>query len=889
MKTRLALACALACASLSPAFAVTPADYGMTFTVTVGDAVGDKTATDAVVPIRLAMGTTGIAAFDYADFQQSDGTDLLITDDNDNALSYEIDLWNPDGTTTLWVKVPTIAAGTVLHVYYKGARNTDNVPASVWSRFLGVWHFNEESVNGTRANAYDASGHNRTGIDTPKTTSVAGLFGLARQPRDSNSEGANGNTHTGGVFLPAIALNGQFAISGCFKVLNPKYNTLFSTKDRGADGPGFWIGRNASWGWAGLEFTSDNQPAWNTCNCDLTPGEWNHYCFVMDGSYGHLYQNGVYKSRGNKGSITISDNGNRICVGNVSCPDSATEGSYFDNGSSSGWSLIGQMDEIRIRSYADFDENREYFEDATMKDASLLQYSAASASADLPVEMSFRVLNRFAPAKVEYTAIVTGGAAPCTYSWDFDSDGVVDAVVTGGNIITNTFTIPGKYHPTVSVVDNANVTGVLTLSEFATVNGTWYVDSTAGNGGVGFLENDPFDNLANAFAAANDGDSIKLSGTLAIGEDDNPLTLAASNVTISPWHANQRAKLSATTLTARNNALAQFSGDNISLIGMDVEVTKESFKKDCGFLVAGNEFTVEDCSFELMNPDDSDAGKSGIVGVSSLSVRGLTVKDCSFKNFAGGNRDFCVLRIAENATVVGCTFDTVSRVLNPNGNTGGGLYFVSNIVLNAQCTSLTGDASGALVRGGWGRYSGTVFAFNRFVNNTKGGCVISLTSKTGQNGFDFYNNTVVGYEALTYSKGTVDPYTFRYFNNILADADYILNDEDATASYGRMSQSVIRNNAYFGQMVVGGSDSYMDVIVPAESGGKPKLLLTDNIKLDSTPRFLSMSRTSPNFMGVSAGSTSWIYSAWTNDGAYPAYIGAVDPSTLQLSTLILFR
>lgn len=263
----------------SQAHAVSADDYAMKFTVTIAAGVGDKTAANAVVPIRLSESV--INGFQYSDFNETDGTDLFIVDGAGTPLDYEIDMWNPDGETTVWVKVPQIAAGTVLTVYYKGAKNTDNVPNNVWSLFLGVWHFNETSVNGTVTNVYEATGNSAlTGYDTPRTTSVDGRFGLARQPRDSNY----GNSGVGGVFLPAMTLNGKFAISGWFNIRNAVYPTFFSTKKEYGDS-GFNYFIRGTWSMANLELLGDGRSdGWNSASTGgkVSLNVWNRYCIVHD-------------------------------------------------------------------------------------------------------------------------------------------------------------------------------------------------------------------------------------------------------------------------------------------------------------------------------------------------------------------------------------------------------------------------------------------------------------------------------------------------------------------------------------------------------------------------------------------------------------------------------
>ena len=64
----------------------------------------------------------------------SDGSDLRFTDNDGNLLTYEIETWNESGTSTVWVKVPTVysTASTSIFIYYgnpsaQDAQDPENV------------------------------------------------------------------------------------------------------------------------------------------------------------------------------------------------------------------------------------------------------------------------------------------------------------------------------------------------------------------------------------------------------------------------------------------------------------------------------------------------------------------------------------------------------------------------------------------------------------------------------------------------------------------------------------------------------------------------------------------------------------------------------------------
>ena len=65
----------------------------------------------------------------------SDGSDLRFTDKDGNLLKYEIEKWDETGTSTAWVKVPTVYANasTTFYIYYGNPSASDaESPKEVW-------------------------------------------------------------------------------------------------------------------------------------------------------------------------------------------------------------------------------------------------------------------------------------------------------------------------------------------------------------------------------------------------------------------------------------------------------------------------------------------------------------------------------------------------------------------------------------------------------------------------------------------------------------------------------------------------------------------------------------------------------------------------------------
>lgn len=125
---------------------INPDDYKCSFTITFPGYSGSTTLTDFPVLIRLSLARN---AFDYSKCKVDNGGDLRFADANGNLLAHEIDTWDENGESLVWVKVTSLDSSTLITAYYgyTGSGNPPAVTASdVWSNgYLGVWHLNENS------------------------------------------------------------------------------------------------------------------------------------------------------------------------------------------------------------------------------------------------------------------------------------------------------------------------------------------------------------------------------------------------------------------------------------------------------------------------------------------------------------------------------------------------------------------------------------------------------------------------------------------------------------------------------------------------------------------------------------------------------------------------
>lgn len=217
------------------------------------------------------------------------GKDLLIEDENGDALSFEVETFNPSGTTLVWVKVPSLSSATVLTVYFGGTANAANDASAVWSRYAGVWHFSP-SAAGTMT-VPDATGNGLAGVTTNTLASYEGPAGLGALQAGSIVRAPD--------YDAKLANVAQFSASGWFKAPTQS-NSWWSVVSKkvgittGDNGQNLW---NIDKGWY-LELPQ-SKTALNliySTSAQMTvpdvTANWNYFHVVSDGSTLKVYLNG---------------------------------------------------------------------------------------------------------------------------------------------------------------------------------------------------------------------------------------------------------------------------------------------------------------------------------------------------------------------------------------------------------------------------------------------------------------------------------------------------------------------------------------------------------------------------------------------------------------------
>lgn len=216
-----------------------------------------------------------------AALQTNDGTDLLIVDQNGAMLSYEIDTFNPEGTSLVWVKIPEFSSDTSLSVYSGGPKNSNNVEKDVWSDFVGAWHFNPatdfESIADVTGNGLDG-----VVLETP-IAYEPGLYGLPTMKIAKSVKTPD--------YDSLVTDASKFSFSGWFKLPDQvnAYVTFISKKTG--------LTWNHANGWyleMGQSKTKCNLVLTGTKSANIkdVSQNWNYFHVVSEGNKVNVYFNG---------------------------------------------------------------------------------------------------------------------------------------------------------------------------------------------------------------------------------------------------------------------------------------------------------------------------------------------------------------------------------------------------------------------------------------------------------------------------------------------------------------------------------------------------------------------------------------------------------------------
>ena len=345
----------LALATTATADPVDWSGYTRSFDITFPGYTGSETLTDFPVLVRLSAARND---FQYAKCKLPDGGDLRFSDAEGNLLAHEIDTWNPDGESLVWVKVPSLNASTKITAHYSCSTPVAVTPSDVWSNgYAGVWHFDEENRQqlDSTANGQTLKGH--------ATYSANMAFGsegsVGKAVELSTTEDSHGggfevsdssSLYTGTKTLTVEIWARHRKIAGdkyIFRLKNSKSENSFAARFSWPVYGGDDTKTQINYSSILTNLTAGTRNEYGDVKYQIPTNEivnvWRHYALVVDNETLHrleAFQNGVSKKTQSIADEdqTIWAGGGNLLIGNTS----ASQTQAFP----------GTLDEVRISRVA---------------------------------------------------------------------------------------------------------------------------------------------------------------------------------------------------------------------------------------------------------------------------------------------------------------------------------------------------------------------------------------------------------------------------------------------------------------------------------------------------------------------------------------------------------
>ena len=415
--------------------------------ITISGYAGTSVLTDFPVLVRLAADSP--TGFDYADCA-TDGSDLRFAKSDGTMLSHEIESWNTNGTSYVWVKVPSLSGtATAFDLFYGADPATLPAvdPTDVWTRYAVVIHGGSGLSDSSPKSLAVANGGGVV------ATADSGVVGGGIHKASRNSIGLNiPNPIASGTLTDSS----QFTLTTWFRYASSGTACMTASKSGWWNSAGFLLicegGSYMSVAVGGHQGTTGAGA--------LVKNQWNHVAFsyATSGSIASLrtyFEGEVIHSTDS--ARTPADGGATYW----------TVGSYANTASDD--SFVGDMDEIRLfDGIASADWIKAEYDSVTYPGTFAVLGPVESTDETIPRlgALAMSDENGTATFSVELALPGWGGTVPTDVSVFYGTDGKNWTEISLGST-------------------NEAATLTATASGFeAGVRYVWYAEATATSGGT---------------------------------------------------------------------------------------------------------------------------------------------------------------------------------------------------------------------------------------------------------------------------------------------------------------------------------------------------------------------------------------------------------------------
>ena len=283
-------------------------DFERYLPLTVTGYTGTEVLTN--FPVLVDVRASDTNGFTYDDFYHYDGQDMAFVDEKGHIIPHEIDTWNKNGMSLIWVRLPEMVNGTKFTMCYRSPL-VDPLPyvGNTFERYVGVWHMNETKngvveLKDSTINDHAGETHAESSAGINAGQMIGGNCRRVAQMPGSSATYGRIIVFNGDDDLIRTGVGNVFTYSGWYKLdsLPPKWAYLVSRKTMDQD---------VGWGIQCDESATSKLRVWSGSSAKnkfqefQTPNfkdDWHYWTFVFDGSvnldgttnrFFHAYMDGV--------------------------------------------------------------------------------------------------------------------------------------------------------------------------------------------------------------------------------------------------------------------------------------------------------------------------------------------------------------------------------------------------------------------------------------------------------------------------------------------------------------------------------------------------------------------------------------------------------------------
>ena len=285
-------------------------------------------------PLLVRISPERIEGFSYDDCA-ANGADISFVLEDGTLLAHEVDTWNPQGESVVWVSLPKFGQQTTFYFRWKDAAPPEVDSTAVWTKagYVGVWHFSEAS-----GDAADSSGNGYTakvqGAKADGCVAIPGAVGTARQMAKASGTGAN-QVYFTVPDVPKSVFEQSFTLSFWGNITAAYGSEYVFTDKSAATDDGFGIHGNGTYN-SKFEYMLLSNGSGTTKIGQMAGSvidDWANYDFFWDGAKVGLNYLGVARAT-RTGAMTPAVDGFAF-------------GSTMDGSASA---FRGKADEMRLRT-----------------------------------------------------------------------------------------------------------------------------------------------------------------------------------------------------------------------------------------------------------------------------------------------------------------------------------------------------------------------------------------------------------------------------------------------------------------------------------------------------------------------------------------------------------